>query len=683
MYFNREISWLKFNDRVLAMSHEASFSILERIRFCSIFASNLDEFFMVRVASLLERMRLDDKHLDLTGLSVTDQFHAVMDHTHQAVKRFETRVEDLMTELSQQGFEMVQVHALKKKKRMSLSQVFKDQIYPVLTPMAIHADRPFPLIQTSKLHIAVALRRKEKALFAIVPVPSALKRVIPLDSQGQTYVLLEDLIKDNLKLLFDGYQVEASAVFRITRDADLGTIEEDAKDLIQELESNLNQRKWGNIIRLELEASTTKPLCEWLKKVLEVKDIQIFKTPIHMDVTYLSHFAEDINDLVPQAGRLTSHHPKKLISHTYDTIFETLAKRDVYLHHPYEHFDYVVSFIQQASLDEDVLAIKQTLYRVSGDSPIIKALGDAAARGKQVTVVVELMARFDEFNNINWAKTLERFGCHVIYGLQGYKTHAKVSLVVRREGDVIKRYAHMGTGNYNDHTAKLYTDMALMTSDEKIVSEASEFFNIVSGYSILPQMKQLTMAPFSLRQELLRLIKREIKHAKNGHKAYIKAKLNALDDQVIIDTLYEASQEGVEIDLVVRGICALVPQDPILSKNIRVKSILGRFLEHSRVFAFCNHGKEEVFLSSADWMTRNLDKRVEVLVPIHDPLIKDRLLHTLALYTSKDVFGWTLNAKGDYHVDDDLQTKHAQEILRHLTYENDQTFIKAIKPHLI
>ncbi len=638
-YTNRELSWLAFDKRILSEARDKSIPLFERLKFLSITASNLDEFFMVRVASLKDMVNAGYKKPDIAGLTPQKQLKAINKETHELVnQQYSTYNRSLLPQLLTEGFAMVTQHEkLNEKQAAFVDHFFEEEIYPVLTPMAVDSSRPFPLIRNKSLNIGALLKKKGSqdgvVEFATVQVPSVLKRIVEIPSDlsndgAKTHViLLEEVIEKNIDKLFLNYDVLCAHPFRIMRNADLSIDEDEAEDLLKEIEKQLKKRQRGDAIRLEVEEGVDPSLLKILKKELSIDEEDIYFINGPLDLTFLMKmYSMDNYDHLKVPG--FKPQPVKEIPADAD-IFEVIRGGDVLLHHPYQTFEPVVDFVRQAAKDPQVLAIKQTLYRVSGNSPIIKALAQAAENGKQVSVLVELKARFDEENNIVWARMLEKAGCHVIYGLVGLKTHSKITLVVRKEEDGIRRYVHLGTGNYNDATAKLYTDVGLLTCQEAIGEDATAVFNMLSGYSEPRSWNELSLAPLWLKDKFLYLIQREMNHAKNGQKAHIIAKMNSLCDQTIIEALYEASAAGVQIDLIVRGICCLRVGIPGVSENITVRSIVGNFLEHARIFYFENGGLPQIFAASADWMPRNLDRRVEILFPLLNEDIKAKALHIL------------------------------------------------------
>lgn len=654
-YENRELSWLKFDHRVLNEARDKSIPLLERLKFVSITSSNLDEFFMVRVASLKDMVHAGYKKTDIAGMTAQEQLDAINKDTHALVElQYSTYNRSLVPLLANHGIEILATHEeLNQEQAEYVDHYFQENVYPVLTPMAVDASRPFPLIQNKSLNIAALLSKKDEKKgeteFATVQVPSVLSRIVQIPSAKEgvkTFLLLEQIIERNIQQLFLNYNVLCAYPYRIMRNADLSIDEDEAEDLLQEIQKQLKKRQWGEVIRLEVEEKIDKRLLQILKQDLHIAQEDIFKISGPLDLTFLMKMygLEGADDL-----RYAPYKPQRVPQITPgEDIFAVIRKGDVLLHHPYQTFDPVVDFIRQASVDPNVLAIKQTLYRVSGNSPIIASLAQAAENGKQVSVLVELKARFDEENNIVWAKKLEKAGCHVIYGLVGLKTHSKIALVVRREEDGIRRYVHLGTGNYNDSTAKLYTDLGIFTCSEAIGEDATAVFNMLSGYSEPLSWNKLVVAPIWLRKRFLKLIKREIKHAQDGKEAFIKAKMNSLCDRDVIAALYEASAAGVKINLVVRGICCLKTGIPGISENITVHSIVGNFLEHSRIFWFHNDGQEEVYMGSADWMPRNLDRRVEIMFPVEDERLVDQVRHVLETQLADNTKAHILKPDGTY-----------------------------------
>lgn len=662
-YENRELSWLKFDARVLNEAKDKSIPLLERLKFVSITSSNLDEFFMVRVASLKDMVHADYRKRDIAGMTASEQLDRINTATRKLVEsQYNTYNRSLVPLMAANGIHIIEKYEeLTAEQAAYVDRYFEEDVYPVLTPMAVDASRPFPLIRNKTLNIAALLsskkdeKHKDAVEFATVQVPGVLPRLVPIPAdtsensgevEGRTFILLEQIIEKNIDKLFLNYHVLCAHPYRVMRNADLPIDEDEAADLLKEIQKQLKKRQWGEVIRLEVEASVDKKLLRFLKDELKVAEEDIFQISGPIDLTFLMKMygLSGCDSL-----RYEPYKPQRVPEiEPGEDIFEAIRGGDILLHHPYETFDPVVDFIRQAASDPDVLAIKQTLYRVSGNSPIIASLAQAAENGKQVSVLVELKARFDEENNIVWAKKLEQAGCHVIYGLVGLKTHSKIALVVRREEDGIRRYVHLGTGNYNDSTAKLYTDCGIFTCNEAIGEDATAVFNMLSGYSEPLSWNELVLAPIWLRTRFMRLIARETKHAREGKPARIVAKMNSLCDEGIIAALYEASAAGVKIELIVRGICCLKVGIPGISENIHVRSIVGNFLEHSRIFFFLNDGEEELYMGSADWMPRNLDRRVEILFPVLDDTLKEKVKHILDVELADNTKAHVLKPDGEY-----------------------------------
>ena len=662
-YENRELSWLKFDARVLNEAKDKSIPLLERLKFVIITSSNLDEFFMVRVASLKDMVHADYRKRDIAGMTASEQLDRINTATRKLVEsQYNTYNRSLVPLMAANGIHIIEKYEeLTAEQAAYVDRYFEEDVYPVLTPMAVDASRPFPLIRNKTLNIAALLsskkdeKHKDAVEFATVQVPGVLPRLVPIPAdtsedsgevEGRTFILLEQIIEKNIDKLFLNYHVLCAHPYRVMRNADLPIDEDEAADLLKEIQKQLKKRQWGEVIRLEVEASVDKKLLRFLKDELKVAEEDIFQISGPIDLTFLMKMygLSGCDSL-----RYEPYKPQRVPEiEPGEDIFEAIRGGDILLHHPYETFDPVVDFIRQAASDPDVLAIKQTLYRVSGNSPIIASLAQAAENGKQVSVLVELKARFDEENNIVWAKKLEQAGCHVIYGLVGLKTHSKIALVVRREEDGIRRYVHLGTGNYNDSTAKLYTDCGIFTCNEAIGEDATAVFNMLSGYSEPLSWNELVLAPIWLRTRFMRLIARETKHAREGKPARIVAKMNSLCDEGIIAALYEASAAGVKIELIVRGICCLKVGIPGISENIHVRSIVGNFLEHSRIFFFLNDGEEEIYMGSADWMPRNLDRRVEILFPVLDDTLKEKVKHILDVELADNTKAHVLKPDGEY-----------------------------------
>lgn len=654
-YSNRELSWLLFDERILSEAKDKQNPLFERLKFLSISASNLDEFFMVRVASLKDMINAGYDKPDIAGLTPPKQLKAVNKATHELVERqYAVYNRSILPLLLQNGLRVIENHEkLTEKEAAYVDHYYEENIYPVLTPMAVDSSRPFPLIRNKSLNIGALVTKKNgdgELEFATVQVPSVLPRImkIPSDNeQEKAVILLEEVIERNIQKLFLNYDIVCAYHFRVMRNADFSLEEDEAEDLLKEIEKQLKKRQWGQAIRLEVEQGIDERLLDIIKKELLIPNEDIYQIGGPLDLTFLMKMYDLPGfDHLKEKG-YPAPQPVPELPADCD-IFEQVRKGDVLLHHPYETFSPVVDFIRQAARDKDVLAIKQTLYRVSGNSPIIAALAQAAENGKQVSVLVELKARFDEENNIVWAKMLEKAGCHVIYGLVGLKTHSKITLVVRREEDGIRRYVHLGTGNYNDSTAKLYTDVGLLTCSPSIGEDATAVFNMLSGYSEPLFWNKLSLAPLWLKDRFLYLIGREKENAMMGRGGHIIAKVNSLCDKDIIEALYEAGAAGVKIELIVRGICCLRTGLPGIGENITVRSIVGNFLEHCRIFYFENDGKPEYYCASADWMPRNLERRVEIMFPVEKPELQKKLMDILSTQLKDTVKAHVLKSDGSY-----------------------------------
>ena len=657
---NRELSWLEFNGRVLDESRDRDIPLLERLNFLSITQSNLDEFIQVRVASLKDMVHAGYTKVDSAGLTPSEQLTSIAEQlSFMTARMSSTLLRAMQPALEREGIFVLRFNELSDEQILEANHYFRNTLFPILTPLAVDVGRPFPLINNGSVNIACLLDTGEddEDSFATLQVPDVVPRLYVLESpclpeiadkseDGKVKyaaILLEDIIQANLQSLFRQKKIITNAPYRILRNADFDIGEEDAADLLAEIEYQVQMREWGEIIRLEAADSIDSRILNHLVRAMRVEENDIYLVRGPLDLTFLSklrssnrlkkykqYYYDDFEAQAPSVLELARQERIEAGDENPD-IFSLIRQRDILLHHPYEQFDPVLEFMRTAARDPDVLAIKQTLYRVSGDSPLIGYLQEAAQNGKQVMVLVELKARFDEENNIHWARKLEQAGCHVIYGLVGLKVHSKITLVVRHEPDGIRRYLHLGTGNYNDQTAKLYTDLGLFLCRESYASDATEFFNMISAYSQPTEWNKLIPAPFWLRDRSIDLIDREIRNSQEGRIAYIKAKMNSLVDEGMIEKLYEASQAGVQIDLVVRGICCLRPGVPGMSENIRVVSVVGRNLEHSRIFVFANEGNEEYYLSSADWMPRNLDRRIELMFPVEDELCRARVSEVIDL----------------------------------------------------
>lgn len=647
-FYNRELSWLKFNLRVLKEAMVKEAPLLERLKFVAISASNLDEFFMVRVAGLWSNYDNGIEKRDASGMSVKEQLDAISEAAHAQVRTQTKYLMALMAEMDAVGLHFRRVGDLSEMGRDWLEEYYREVVYPVLTPMAVDASRPFPFLANKTLNLAVELVKADgEHSMGLIQVPSVLDRITEVAPEGRrTFVFLEDIIASHCNDLFKGCHILDLVPFRVTRDSDLDIEEEDSVDLMKEVEESLRKRKRGVTVRLELFKTNNTRIKKFLEDNLDVTDMEVYEINGALDPTCFFKFT-GMKGMWPWLYE--PFVPQRPLELPEDgDLFAAIREKDILLHHPYESFDPVVKLVSDAADDPQVLAIKQTLYRVSGNSPIVAALARAAENGKQVTVLVELKARFDEENNILWARRLEKAGCHVIYGLVGLKTHAKIILIVRREDNGIKRYLHLGTGNYNDSTAKLYTDLGLMTANDEFGSDASAFFNLLSGYSEPPVWNKLVMAPLGLREKIYALIDNEIEMVKTGKQGHIIAKMNSLIDQPVIQKLYEASAAGVHIDLIVRGICGLRTGIEGISENITVRSIVGRQLEHSRIFWFANGGEEQLYLSSADWMPRNLNDRVELFFPIETEEHIQRIKGLLDLYLRDNVGAHMMQSNGTY-----------------------------------
>lgn len=640
-YLNRELSWLAFNERVLEEAVDPNNPLLEKLKFLAITASNLDEFFMIRVSGLKHQVENGVERRDIANMTPAEQLAGISEACQTLVARQYACLKDILASLEKEGLCFIEPDEASEAQRRWLDEYFEREIFPVVTPMAVNSSHPFPFLASKSLNLAMLLEKNEKkenaddddidVKTAIVPVPSVLPRIIALPQNPdfpdrKDFVLLENVIRHFAPRLFVGFDVLEARAFRLTRDADLYIDEEDAKDLVVEVERQLRKRQKGEAVRLEFEAGTSRFTQRFMAESTSLEKADLYEIDGPIDLTmYFSFCGIKGYDRLRYA-EAHPHRPWSAIQLGGGNIFDMIRRKDMLIHLPYESFDdSVVKFVSAAADDRDVLAIKQTLYRVSSQSPIIRALERAAQNGKQVTVLMEVKARFDEANNILMARRLEKAGAHVIYGLVGLKTHSKCTLVIRREKDGIRRYVHVATGNYNASTAKLYTDLGILTCNDLFGVDASAFFNLLSGYSDPPMWNTFIVAPLNLRERCISFIDREIAHAKDGEPAHMIIKMNSLLDREMIAKLYEASVAGVKIELIVRGICVLIPGIPGLSDNITVRSLVGRFLEHSRVFWFANGGREEIYIGSADWMPRNLNDRVELMVPVEDPDLRARL----------------------------------------------------------
>lgn len=675
-FYNRELSWLKFNLRVLKEAMVKDTPLLERLKFIAISASNLDEFFMVRVASLWSNFDSGVEKRDASGMSVHEQLVAISQAAHEQVRTQTKSLIALMAEMDAVKLHFRRVKDLSELGKDWLEEYYREVVFPVLTPMAVDASRPFPFLANKTLNLAVELIKADgEHSMGLIQVPSVLNRIVEVEPEGKrTFVFLEDIIASHCHDLFKGCHILDMVSFRVTRDSDLDLEEDDSVDLMKEVEESLRKRKRGAAVRLEIFKTNNNRIKRFLEENLDVTEMEVYEINGPLDPTCFFKFI-GMKGMWPWLYEpFVPQRPLELPDDS--DLFAAIRENDILLHHPYESFDPVVKLVSDAADDPQVLAIKQTLYRVSGNSPIVAALARAAENGKQVTVLVELKARFDEENNILWARRLEKAGCHVIYGLVGLKTHAKIILIVRKEDNGIKRYLHLGTGNYNDSTAKLYTDLGLMTANDEFGSDASAFFNLLSGYSEPPVWNKLVMAPLGLREKIYALIDNEIAMVRAGREGHIIAKMNSLIDQPVIQKLYEASAAGVHIDLIVRGICGLRTGIEGISDNITVRSIVGRQLEHSRIFWFANGDEEQLYLSSADWMPRNLNDRVELFFPVETEEHIRRIKALLDLYLRDNVGAHMMQSNGTYRrVRNKLEPVSAQSTL----YEMAQLAVTADK----
>ncbi|MCY1081697.1 polyphosphate kinase 1 [Archangium lansingense] len=682
LFINRELSWLAFNERVLDDARSRELPLYERLKFFAIASSNLDEFFMVRVAGLKQQQASGVAETAADGLLPAEQLSAISERVHALVEAASRLwVEELHPGLLAAGVSLLTRDKLTAEQKAAARTHFTTSVFPALTPLAVDPGHPFPHLRNKSLNVAVLLRREgpkrrrnvHGTSLAVVQVPSVLRRLVPVPAEkGTAFLLLGELIALCAADLFPGYVVEHAAAFRVTRNWDLNVDDEESEDLLSTIQEELRRRDRGAAVRLELDASARPQMESLLTAALKLGPMDVYRQQSPLQPSDLMALTE--LDARPEL-RVEPFTPTvPPVLRDVESILHVVAERDLLLHHPYESFDPVVRFLEEAAEDPDVLAIKQTLYRTSGDSPIARALSRAVENGKQVAVLVEIKARLDEANNIAWARKMEESGVHVVYGLIGLKTHAKVALVVRREGQGIRRYVHLGTGNYNPHTARLYTDLSLFTSRAEMADDVSALFNMLTGYAVAPQWKRLAVAPMGLQEKVLALIQREADKARRGEPARIVAKMNSLVDATVIRALYAASQAGVEIELLVRGICCLRPGVPGVSERIRVTSVVDRFLEHSRVFAFGAGSQPEVWMSSADWMPRNFLRRIETMFPVEDPAIRQRLLDEVLGVSLKDnVKARRLQVDGTYlPVGRDGTVVRSQGVLMELARRNNQ-----------
>ena len=706
-YLNRELSWLQFNKRVLQEAVDDSNPLLEKLKFLAITSSNLDEFFMIRVAGLKHQTENNITRRDIASMTPAEQIESISETCQQLVARQYVYLKDILGMLQKEGLSFVKPEEITSEQMKWLESYFEREIFPVVTPMAVDSSHPFPFLASKSLNIAMLLERNERDNLvdeendidiktAIVPVPSVLPRIIRLPDDGKNskmhyFIFLEDVLMHYAARLFIGYDLLEARAFRITRDADLYIDEEDAQDLLVEVERQLKKRQRGAAVRIEFEMGTSRFMRRFMTQEMNLAKEDMYEIDGPIDMTVFFGFCGMKGYDYLRYKEAHPHTPWSMIELKREgktNIFDMIREKDILIHLPYESFDEsVVEFMSAAANDKNVLAIKQTLYRVSSSSPIVQALEKAVQNGKQVTVLMEVKARFDEANNILMARRLEKAGAHVIYGLVGLKTHSKCTLVVRREKDGIRRYVHIATGNYNASTAKLYTDIGLLSCNDKLGVDASAFFNLLSGYSDPPIWDSFIVAPINLRERCLQLIDREIEFARNGEAAHMIAKMNSLLDKEIIDKLYEASQAGVKIELIVRGICVLIPEIPGISDNITVRSIVGRFLEHSRIFWFRNGGREEIYIGSADWMPRNLNDRVELMIPISDDSLKQRIKEMILLQLADNQKAYLMQSNGTW-IKNVATEDHvcAQEIFQQIaeirSKETKLTLAEKMEPYL-
>lgn len=706
-YLNRELSWLQFNKRVLQEAVDDSNPLLEKLKFLAITSSNLDEFFMIRVAGLKHQTENNITRRDIANMTPAEQIESISETCQQLVARQYAYLKDILGMLQKEGLSFVKPEEMTGEQMKWLESYFEREIFPVVTPMAVDSSHPFPFLASKSLNIAMLLERNERDSLvdeendidiktAIVPVPSVLPRIIRLPDDGKNskmhyFIFLEDVLMHYAARLFIGYDLLEARAFRITRDADLYIDEEDAQDLLVEVERQLKKRQRGAAVRIEFEMGTSRFMRRFMTQEMNLAKEDMYEIDGPIDMTVFFGFCGMKGYDYLRYKEAHPHTPWSMIELKREgktNIFDMIREKDILIHLPYESFDEsVVEFMSAAANDKNVLAIKQTLYRVSSSSPIVQALEKAVQNGKQVTVLMEVKARFDEANNILMARRLEKAGAHVIYGLVGLKTHSKCTLVVRREKDGIRRYVHIATGNYNASTAKLYTDIGLLSCNDKLGVDASAFFNLLSGYSDPPIWDSFIVAPINLRERCLQLIDREIEFARNGEAAHMIAKMNSLLDKEIIDKLYEASQAGVKIELIVRGICVLIPGIPGVSDNITVRSIVGRFLEHSRIFWFRNGGREEIYIGSADWMPRNLNDRVELMIPISDDSLKQRIKEMILLQLADNQKAYLMQSNGTWVKNIAMEDRVcAQEIFQQIaeirSKENKLTLAEKMEPYV-
>lgn len=645
-FLNRELSWLEFNDRVLNEAIYEGNPLLEKCKYVSITSSNLDEFFMIRIAALKAQIDSNFTGKDISGITPKQQMEKIEKRIEKLIKKQYTIYNnEIIPDLNKNNIFILKYAELSDIEKEIVLEYYEETIFPILTPSAIDASRPFPFLQNQSLNIIVELKG-EKNLYSFVQIPSIINRLYKLPSKnGDRFILLEEIIKEFISTLFEGYTIKKMSEFRVTRDSDVIIDEDEAEDLLSEIEKSIKNRKWGSPVRVEIGENIEKGTREYLREVLKLKKTDVYKVDGPLDLTFLMKLSSVVD--IPKLKFLPE---PPVLSNKFqeESIFELIKRNDMILHHPYESFEPVIELVKEAANDPKVLAIKQTLYRVSGNSPIVKCLKDAANNGKQVTVLVEIKARFDEEQNINWAKELEKAGCHVVYGLKGLKTHAKLLLIVREEVEGIQRYVHLSTGNYNDNTAKLYTDIGFFSINEDLCNDISYLFNTLTGFSMPRHWNKISVAPNDLRPKLYELLDNEMENQKLGKKSKVIIKANSLTDKGIIEKLYDASRAGVEIKLIIRGACSLKSKVKDISENIEVFSIVGRYLEHSRIFYFENDGDNKIYLSSADLMARNLDRRIEVMFPIEDAELKEEVIKVLELNLIDNTKKRIQNSDGTY-----------------------------------
>jgi polyphosphate kinase len=646
-FINRELSWLEFNDRVLSEAEYQGNPLLEKCKFISITSSNLDEFFMIRIAALKAQIDSKFTQKDISGMTPIQQMVKIEDKIEKLIKKQYTIYRNaVIPELEKNGIMFLKYKDLTENEKKAVEEYFEETLFPILTPTAIDNSRPFPLLQNKSLNIIVELK-KDKDRYSFVQVPSIVERMFRLPGRDKyRFILIEEIIKEFIGTLFEGYSIKKASEFRITRDSDVIINEDAAEDLLSKIEKSIKNRKWGSPVRLEICENIEKETREYLKDILKLKKSDVYRIDGPIDLTFLMKLwgiaGKDNLRFLPEPPVLLKEFSENR------SVFDVMKEKEIIYHLPYESFEPVIDLVEEAARDPKVLAIKQTLYRVSGHSPIVKALKDAANNGKQVTVLVELKARFDEEQNINWAKELEKAGCHVIYGLKGLKTHAKLLLVVRQETEGIQRYVHLSTGNYNDNTAKLYSDIGFFSTDEDLCTDISYLFNTLTGFSMSRYWNKISVAPNDLRAKLYELIDNEMENQKAGKKTKIIMKANSLTDKAMIEKLYDASRAGVEIKLIIRGACSLKAGIKNISENIEVFSIVGRHLEHSRIYYFENDGDRKIYLSSADLMSRNLDRRIEIMFPVEDEDLKKEVEKILDLNLTDNVKKRILEPDGSY-----------------------------------